>query len=376
MIYKTFISPVLDQLIDPEWRHDLTHKFIHLLENSPLGLKILNLLNDRLNRFSHRKLHIKLGGVYLDNPVIIAAGWDKTGSTVKGLYELGFGAVEIGSVPTYPQPGNPKPRLFKLEKGVYLNRMGFNSPGLDVVEKNLQRYVKSKIPIGINAGINKHISPSEAPTSYAYVVKRLYRFASYFVINVSSPNTPGLRKLQDKKPLINIVQAVQKAIKSAGPKKPLYIKIAPDLTKGAIDDVIEVVIHNKVTGIIATNTSSHPKIKSKYGILWENEMGGVSGKDEEFRQKSSKIIAYIYQKAGKKLEVIGVGGVDNFETALEKIQAGAKAIQLLTGLRSEGPGVAGSINRGLVKYMDEHRIKHISDLVGIEANKYKLISKI
>lgn len=372
MIYRYIIHPILDQFVDPETGHNLTHKFIHYLENHQLGLKILNLLNEHLNRFSHRKLHITLGGITIDNPVIMAAGWDKTGSAVKGLYLLGFGAVEVGSVPTYPQVGNPKPRLFRLGKGVFLNRMGFNSPGIDVVDKNLERYLKSKVPIGINAGINKHVSPAEAPTSYAYVVQRLYRHASYFVINVSSPNTPGLRKLQDKKPLIKIVQAVQKVIKSAGPKKPLYIKIAPDLTKGAIDDVIEVALQNKVTGIIATNTTSHSRIKSKYGIQWEYEAGGISGKDDEFRQKSTEIIAYIYQKVGKKLEIIGVGGVHDSQTALEKIKAGAKAIQLLTGLRSEGPGVAGIINRGLVKYLDEHRIKHISSLVGIEAGNYKL----
>src|SRR3989344_3476989 len=370
-MYKHIISPLLDQYVDPEYGHHLTHQLLHKLENSPWGLKLLEYFNHRGERFVHKKLQITLGGIKLENPLIIAAGWDKTGQAVRALWKLGFAGVEIGSVPVYPQHGNPKPRLFRLENGVYLNRMGFNSPGFEIVDKNLERYIKDKIPVGVNVGLNKYETPEDAPSNFALVVKKLYRHAAYFVINVSSPNTAGLRKLQDKKHLVDIVKTVNKAMQEAGGKKPLYIKIAPDLTKGAVDAVIEVAINNAVNGLIATNTTNNPKIKSKYGLHWETQMGGVSGDDADYRRMSSEKIAHIYKESGKKLEIIGVGGVKDTQTALEKIMAGAKAIQLLSALRSEGPAAAGQIKRGLVEWMDKHKVKKLDDIVGVEADKYK-----
>jgi dihydroorotate dehydrogenase len=266
----------------------------------------------------------------------------------------------------FPQDGNPKPRHFWIAPGVPLNRYGFNSPGMEVTAGNLEKYKNLNIPIGINIGKNKIIPDEEAPKTYAAVAERLYEYGSYFVINVSSPNTPGLRKLQDKEPLIKIVKAVVESLNSKGGNKPIFVKIAPDMTFEAVDDVIDVVLENKLTGIIATNTTMNADIKLKYGENWKNEMGGVSGDDEDFRKMSTDIIKHIYKTAGKKLTIIGVGGIKDTATALEKIKAGATAIQIVAALDIEGPELPGKINRGIVNFLEKEGIASIKDLIGTD----------
>ncbi len=368
-MYKEVISPILARL-DPETWHVRAREALHYAEIFH-ALKLVEQFAYRRQRFTHEKLHVVLGGVEFDNPLIVGGGWDKAGRAVKGLYQLGFAGVEVGSVLEYPQPGNPKPRQFMIGPGVALNRLGFNSPGMEAVAKNLERYRGSGIPIGISLGKNKEVKPKDAPEAHAVVTKRLYQDAAYFVINVSSPNTPGLRELQDKGPLTDIAQAVNGAMDKMGGRKPLFVKIAPDLTNQAVNDVIGVVVDNGLTGIIATNTTISPKLKAKYGERWRNEAGGLSGDDEDFRRMATEKVAHIYRETNGTVEVIGVGGVTDTQTALEKIKAGAKAVQIVTGIRSVGTTLPGRINRGLVEFMDKENVGNISELVGVEAKKYR-----
>lgn len=368
-MYKELISPMLDRLDSETW-HTRARELLHLAEMSPATLKILErLFADQGERFEDDRLNIILGGIELENPLIVGAGWDKAGRAVKALHRLGFAGVEVGTVLQYPQPGNPRPRQFILGPGVALNRLGFNSPGMDVVGKNVEEYRDSGIPIGISVGKNKDVPDVNAPEAHTTVIRRLYDHAAYFTLNVSSPNTPGLRKLQDKEPLKDNVQACQRAMDHMGGRKPLFVKIAPDLTWEALDDVIEVAVDEKVTGIIATNTTVNAGIKAKYGEKWRNEAGGVSGNDPDFRQMATETIAHIFRQAGDRIEIIGVGGVNDTTTALEKIRAGAKALQIVTAIRGEGPTLPGKINRGLAVFMEQEGIRNITELVGTNVNR-------
>lgn len=368
-MYKEIVSPILDRLDSENW-HVRAREALHLAEATPFTLKLLEQFAYQKERFTDKRLAVIIGGVEFDNPVMVGAGWDKVGRAVRGLYSLGFSGVEVGSVLAYSQPGNPKPRQFMLGPGVVLNRLGFNSPGVDAIARNLKRYRKSGIPIGISIGKNKDIPDHDAPEMHAIVAKKLYNDASYFVINVSSPNTPGLRRLQDREPLTDIVQAVNAAMDEMEGRKPLFVKIAPDLTNDAINDVISVVADNGLTGIIATNTTIRADLKAKYGEQWRNEAGGLSGDDAEFRRMATEKVAHIYQETGGKMEIIGVGGVKDTETALEKIKAGARVVQVVAAVRGEGTAVAGRINRGLLNYMDKEGIKSINQLVGVESLRF------
>lgn len=365
-IFKDLVCPVLDRLDSETW-HIRAREALHLAEANPLTLRILELFADRQLRLRDERLRVLMSGIEFENPVVVGAGWDKAGRAVKGLYRLGFSGVEVGSVLAYPQPGNKKPRQFLLGPGVALNRLGFNSPGVEVVAKNLKRYRGSGIPVGISLGKNKDVEPKDAPEAHAVVARRLYQDAAYFVINVSSPNTPGLRALQDKGPLVDIVQAVNGAMDEMGKRKPLFVKIAPDLENEAVNDVIKVVVDNGLTGIIATNTTVRPDLKAKYGEKWRNEAGGLSGDNEEFRRMATEKVAHIYRETSGTIEIVGIGGVKDTQTALEKIKAGARIVQVVTAIRGEGTALPGRINRGLVQYMEKEGIKNISEVVGIEA---------
>lgn len=362
-MYKEVFSPILDRLDSERW-HVRAREGLHAAEISPFTLKILEQFAYERRRFSDERLAVAVGGVEFDNPVMVGAGWDKAGRAVRGLHQLGFSGVEVGSVLQYPQPGNDKPRQFMLGPGVGLNRLGFNSPGQEVVAQNLKRYRDSGIPVGISIGKNKEVEPKDASEAHAAVVSRLYDYAAYFAINVSSPNTPGLRALQDKGPLTEIVQAVNSAMDEMGGRKPLFVKIAPDLTNEAVNDVITVVVDNGLTGIIATNTTVNPDIKAKYGEMWRGEAGGLSGNDEDFRKMATEKVAHIYRETNGQIEIIGVGGVNNAETALEKIRAGARLAQVVTGIREVGTTLPGRINRGLAEYLDQRGISSINDIVG------------
>ncbi len=341
---------------------------MHLAEISPFTLKVLEQFAYQRQRVCDERLHVVVDGITFENPVLVGAGWDKVGHSVKALHTLGFAGVEVGSVLASPQSGNPKPRQFMLSPDVALNRLGFNSPGMHEVAHNLARYADSGIPIGISIGKNKEVEAKDAPLVHALVAERLYNSAAYFTVNVSSPNTPGLRALQEKGPLTDIVQAVNAVMEQLGGRKPLFVKIAPELSTEAIDDVIQVVLDNQLTGIIATNTTISPEIKAKYGTRWRNEAGGLSGNDANYRDMTTAIVAYIYRVTQGKIAIIGVGGVKDAPTALEKIKAGATLVQVVTAIRGEGTTLPGRINRGILNYMKQHGVRQVSELVGIHSS--------
>lgn len=361
--YRNVVSPILDRLDSETW-HDRARQALHFAEISPFTLKLLEFFAYHHRRFSDQRLNVVLGGIELDNPLIVGAGWDKTGKAVRSLYTLGFSGVEVGTVLAYPQGGNPKPRQFIIGPGVAINHNGLNTPGMEKVAQNLKPYRQHKLPIGISIGKNREVSVQAAPEAYAIVARYLYHDATYFAINVSSPNTPGLRQLQDKSPLSDITQAINTTMDEMGERKPMFIKIAPELSNEAVDDVIKVVIDNGLTGIIATNTTTNPDIKARYGESWRNQPGGVSGDDPQFRQMATEKIAHIYKETGGRMEIIGVGGVNSADTALEKIRAGARAVQIVTAIRSVGTTLPGRINRDLVEFMEREGIRKLDEIRG------------
>jgi len=364
--HKNLICPILDRL-DSETMHHAAVNALHLAQSTAVSRLAIRYLGAGGARVIDRRLNTNVGGVFFDNPTIVAAGWDKPAKAVRGLYELGFGGVEIGSVLEFAQPGNPKPRQFMIAEGVAVQSLGFNSPGMEAVAANLENYHGLNIPIGINIGKNKDVPESDAPRAYAVVAKRLYHDAAYFVINVSSPNTPGLRKLQDRSFLVEIIKAVKEAILSRGEMKPCFVKIAPELTTEALDEVIEVVSGESLAGIIASNTTINPTIKGKYGK--QDLPGGLSGDDPDYRKLTTEQVKHIFRTTAGKLDIVGVGGVKDGATALEKIRAGAKAIQVMTAIRSEGASVARKICLELLQAIEREGAASLSDLVGLDTRK-------
>lgn len=368
-MYKYFVKPFLDRL-DHETAQHTTINLLHNIESNPFTLQLLETIGTyKGKRYTHPKLTTVVAGITFDNPVLLAAGWDRDGKAVRAMYQLGFGGVEIGTVTAYPQPGNTRPRLHLLDKDVALNHFGFSGPGMEVVARNLERYKNSGIPIGISVTKNKYVNAVGAAPFYAVVVRRLYEQGDYFVLNVSSPNTVGLKVLQQKKYLSGIVKEVNNMMEDIGDRKPVFIKIAPDIPYKTLDDVLDVITENKLAGIIAVNTFPHANTIAKYGVGWEDRQGGLSGNDKHYRSIGTKYIAYIHKKSEGKIPIIGVGGVHDATTALEKIAAGASLVQTFTGLTAVGPNLPGKINRDVVEYLNREGVKHISDLVGIDSKK-------
>ena len=262
-MYKEIVRPILNKF-DSETFHDLARESLHLAEISPFTLRLLEYFTDKHERFRDPRLRTVAGGVEFENPLIVGAGWDKAGRAVAGLWHLGFAGVEVGSVLEFRQPGTPKPRLFMVSDGTAVNWLGFNSPGVDVVKQNLKKYEGHPARIGISIGMNRDVPHDDSPRAHAVITEELSEEADYFAINISSPNTPGLRKLQEKGRTIDIIQAVKEAMRKTGRTKPVFVKIAPDLTYEAVDDLIEVAVEHSIAGIIASNTTVNPEIKGKY----------------------------------------------------------------------------------------------------------------
>lgn len=372
MLYKKIISPTLDRLDSETW-HVRAREALHWAEMFPGGLRIVEQFAYKRKRFSHPKLHVRVAGIDFDNPLLGGAGWDKEGRAVKGIWQLGAAGAEVGGVLAYPQYGNPKPRQFVIAPGVIINRLGFNSGGMEKVFLNLWKYFGAGIPIGVNVSENKEIVQSEVPEDHANacvaVIRKMYHLASWFTLGISSPNTKDMQRLQGKKWLIYIVAACTRAMGEMGGRKPLFIKIAPDLSWEELDEVIEVALEYGV-GIVASNTTINSDIKAKYGFA--DKPGGLSGDDPDFRAMSTRQIAYIYQRTSGTIPIMGAGGIKDTATALEKIKAGALPLQIVSAIRGEGLTVFGRINRGIVEYMDRRGIQSIQDLVGTEADKYCL----
>lgn len=280
---------------------------------------------------------VQLFGLNFPNRVGLAAGFDKDAKLFDELACFGFGFIEIGTITPRPQSGNPQPRLFRLVKDqAIINRMGFNNEGMVAAAYRLSKRKNKSVIIGGNIGKNKLTPNDEATSDYIKVFDELYPYVDYFVVNVSSPNTPGLRELQEKEPLTKLLHTLQQLNDSKPLRKPLLLKIAPDLTNQQLDDIVEIAFACKLDGIIATNTTiSREGLQTPPNELQAIGPGGLSGKP--LTQRSTEVIRYLVQKSEGKIPVIGVGGIMNGNDALEKIQAGATLVQVYTGFVYRGP---------------------------------------
>ncbi|MFM7667822.1 MAG: quinone-dependent dihydroorotate dehydrogenase, partial [Bacteroidota bacterium] len=294
------------------------------------------------------RLEKEIFGLQFKNPVGRAAGFDKDASFYNNFSHLGFGFIEIGTITPKAQDGNPKPRLFRLKSDeAIINRMGFNNGGIEIAIKNLKKR-KTSIIIGGNIGKNKITSNEDANEDYLACFKALYPYVDYFVVNVSSPNTPNLRALQEKEPLTELLSLLQHENALMPAEKPILLKIAPDLNSNELDDVIDVVQTCKLEGIVATNTTlDRTNLTASKEEIDRIGAGGLSGKP--LTKKSTEIIRYIHHKTNGKIPIIGVGGIHSAEDAIEKLEAGASLIQLYTGFVYEGPALIKKINQEILK---------------------------
>lgn len=329
---------------DPENVHYKVMKWLTKAYNLGVGKKYL----ESNYCIKHPSLERTVFGLKFKNPVGLAAGFDKDARFVDELACLGFGFIEIGTVTPRPQDGNEKPRLFRFPNDeAIINRMGFNNQGVETAALRLKNR-KTDIMIGGNIGKNKTTSNEDASKDYEYCFKILHPVVDYFVVNISSPNTPNLRELQEKQPLRDLLLQLQNLNLSYPNPKPILLKIAPDLTNTQLDDVIEVVTETQLAGIVATNTTiDREGLKADKNLIEKTGSGGVSGKP--LKQRSTEIIQYISTKTNGKLPIIAVGGIFTAEDAQEKINAGASLVQVYTGFIYEGPAIAKKICKSFIK---------------------------
>lgn len=341
MFYQNILKPLLF-LVNPERAHYLVAHGLRLILKVPGVSMVFELVYG----FKHKNLAREVFGLRFENPVGLAAGFDKNAYLVDEYANLGFGFIEVGTVTPKAQAGNPMPRLFRLPKDeALINRMGFNNDGMFAMQKRLASR-KSKVIVGGNLGKNKVTPNEEAEEDYCLSFETLFDDVDYFAVNVSSPNTPNLRALQEKEPLKKLLIRLQKLNQSKQKPKPILLKIAPDLTNEQLDDVIEIVLETNLAGIIATNTTlSREGLKSSADL--SNEMGGLSGRP--LRERSTEVIAYLHDKSKGKIPIVGVGGIHSAEDAIEKLKAGACLIQLYSGFIYEGPGLIKEINQAILK---------------------------
>lgn len=342
-MYKLLIRPLLF-LFDPEAIHHFVFKTLSFKSRIP-GFK--GLLRFLFN-YKNPKLEKELFGIKFSNPVGLAAGFDKDAKLIDELACFGFGFIEIGTLTPRPQIGNDKPRLFRLPKDqALINRMGFNNEGLEAAVERLKKR-NSKVIIGGNIGKNKDTPNDKAFSDYMLCFEALHPHVDYFVVNVSSPNTPGLRELQDKEPLKRLMSHVKGLSRSKKKVKPVLLKIAPDLTVSQLDDIVEILNETKTDGVIATNTTiSRDTLATTKEEVDSIGAGGLSGKP--LTLKANEVIKYLRDKLGKDYPIIGVGGVMTSQDAIDKLKAGADLIQIYTGFVYEGPGFVKRINKNILK---------------------------
>jgi len=332
-VYEKVVRPLLFS-IDSERAHDLAIGFLRRVSQVDLALHLLQ-------RFQPAAKPKTVFGVTFPNPIGLAAGFDKNGVALPALAALGFGFIEIGTVTAKSQPGNPKPRIFRYSKErALVNRLGFNNDGADIVANRLRRWREDgrwpRVPVGINIGKSKSTPLDQAPADYLHSFRRLRKFADYVVLNVSSPNTPGLRSLQERDAFAGLVRAVQEENRS---NEPVLVKISPDLSQAELKEIIATCEENQIAGIIATNTTlDHSSIPSE-----SDQAGGLSG--APLREKSTGLVRMI--AASSTIPVIGCGGIFDAESAREKIEAGAALIQIYTGFIYRGPALVREIIAGL-----------------------------
>lgn len=294
-----------------------------------------------------KRLEKEIFGLKFSNPIGLGAGFDKDAKMFNDLAYCGFGFIEIGTITPLGQAGNEKPRLFRVkeDEGI-INRMGFNNEGAEIAAERLKNK-STNIIIGGNIGKNKLTANEDALSDYLKVFKILFSVVDYFVVNVSSPNTPNLRDLQEKEPLLALLSELVKENNKQVSSKPILLKIAPDLTDGQLDDIIEIVEKSKIQGVIATNTTiSRENLKTDSKIIESMGAGGLSGKP--VKNRSTEVIRYLAEKSNKAFPIIGIGGIHSEADALEKLDAGADLIQLYTGFIYEGPGLIKRINKAIL----------------------------
>jgi dihydroorotate dehydrogenase len=329
---------------NPEFIHNILFKLIKFTAMIPGVIwtwRLLFMVKDT-------RLEREVFGLKFENPVGLAAGFDKDAKLFDELGAFGFGFVEIGTVTPLPQEGNPKPRLFRVKQdNALINRMGFNNSGIEAVTSKLRRK-KTKLIIGGNIGKNKLTPNEDAVSDYEICFEKLFPYVDYFAVNVSSPNTPGLRDLQEKAPLTALLNRLQELNSAKDKRKPILLKIAPDLTNAQLDDIVTIVADTKIDGVIATNTTiDRNGLKTDKNKLKAIGDGGLSGKP--VKSRSTEVIKYLADTSNKAFPIIGVGGIHSPEDALEKLDAGATLVQLYTGFIYEGPALIKRINKAILQ---------------------------
>ncbi|GCF08913.1 quinone-dependent dihydroorotate dehydrogenase [Dictyobacter arantiisoli] len=347
MLYKAIVRPAVFRISakDPEFAHHLIMEKLAFASKFQSLLKII----EATSAYKSPALERDVFGVHFPNPVGLAGGFDKNGLALPALAALDFGFIEAGTVTRYRQPGNDRPRIFRFsDVDALINRMGFPNDGADAIHERLLKLPAAGVPVGWSIGKSKITPPAEAVEDYRYSLRKLYDFAAFFTVNVSSPNTPGLRTLQDKEPLDQLLQAmVQEATALAQQRgnvipKPILVKIAPDLTEEQIQDVIEVCLARNVGGIIATNTTL-----ARDGLRHSTEQtGGLSGRP--LLTRSLEVVNYLSRQLDGKIPIIGVGGIFSPDDAKRMFDAGASLIQIYTSFIYEGPGIIKQINKKLL----------------------------
>ena len=363
ILYKSIFRPLLFRK-DPEVSHEM---MLALLAKAERFAGIL----DKFYRVEDHRLAVAVGPLRFANPVGLAGGFDKNAVAPKTIASFGFGFMEIGAVTAQAQPGNPKPRLYRLpEDQALINRLGFNNEGAAALAAKLEamtfRGSRPNIPLGMNIGRTKIVETKDAVADFLACFEQLFAHGDFFTLNVSSPNTPNLRDLQEKSLLTDLLSAVQEknhqlcTVKKITPK-PIFVKIAPDMKFSQVDEIIEVVNSANLTGIVATNATAFMRenLRSPNGP----EPGGLSGRP--ITNKVTEFVAHIYRSTGGELPIIGVGGIFDAADAYDKIKAGASAVQIYTGWVYEGPGAVKRINQGLLRLLERDGLKHISEAVGV-----------
>ena len=356
--YRKLVRPLLFKQ-DAERAHDFALKQLARVSRSKFACDVIG------SFFSAPELPVEVFGLKFPNPVGLAAGMDKHAAAVPAWKKLGFGFSELGGVTWHAQPGNPAPRMFRaVADEAIVNRMGFNNSGAEALAQRLSEWKKSgrwpAHPVGINLGKSKITPLEEAADDYANSFRVFRKLADFFVVNVSSPNTPNLRQLQDKAALDEILAAIQEL---NGSRKPVLVKVAPDLSFEALDEILELVAPRNIAGIVATNTTiSRPQTNDPAAQKIYSETGGLSGKP--LRARSTEIVRHLHKQTNGALPIIGVGGIFDADHAWEKITAGASLLQIYTGLVYEGPGIAKSIVAGLIRRMKKEGVRSLKEVVG------------
>ncbi len=363
MIYRSLLRPLLFRL-PPETAHEL-------------ALHTLPLISGLLSSFRHTDQSIvgplKRFGLTFSNPVGVAAGFDKNGIVLRSLAALGFGHIEAGTVTYQPQPGNPRPRLFRLplDKGL-INRAGFNNDGAVAFAERFDTN-RPKCVVGVSIGRSKAVPAQDAVADYLQSFRAVYNVADYIAVNVSSPNTPGLRQLQKADQLEELLNALQRlndelAKQKSEQRLPVLIKLAPDLEQDEVEAIVGVAQKTGIAGIIATNTTvSRDGLRTPAAVVAQCGEGGLSGLP--IRLRSSQMIANLYRLTEGTIQVIGVGGIIIAKDAWEKICAGASLVQLYTGLIYQGPSIARRINEGLAEILKRENLSSLDQAVGANADK-------